>query len=87
MDEFDLAISDAKAAMLAKGDEFWPHLMLARAYSSLARNDEAHAAYDYACKLNPEISMTYITSLIGTMHAPYLEIFFDTLHKAGLLTE
>ena len=84
IDEFDLALTDAKAAMQAKNDEFWPHLALARAYSSLGRNDEARAAYERACELKPELSTACIKSLIGTLHPPYLEKWLDALRQVGM---
>ena len=62
-----MAIIDAKAALQAKSDEIWPQLMLAQAYSSLGKIDKARAAYDRACKLNPELSTAYIKSLTGTV--------------------
>ncbi len=87
LDEFDLAIIDAKTALQSKSDEIWPQLMLAQSYSSLERNDEARAAYDRACKLNPELSTAYIKSLIGTLHPPYLDKLLDALRQAGMPEE
>jgi hypothetical protein len=87
LDEFDLAIIDAKAATQAKGDEFWPRLALACAYSLSGRNDEARAAYDGACELNPKLSTTLIKSMIGTFHSPGLEKYLGGLRKAGMPEE
>ncbi|MBT4908166.1 MAG: tetratricopeptide repeat protein, partial [Rhodospirillaceae bacterium] len=74
LDEFDLAIVDAKAAIQSKRDIFGPHMALAAAYSLSGRHDEARTAYDRAHKLNPELSAADFASLMGTLHPPYLEI-------------
>jgi TolB-like protein len=87
LDEFDLAINDAKAALQAKGNEIWPQLMLAQAYGELEKNEEARAAYDRARKLLPKLSTAYLKSLIGTLHPPYLEKMLDALRKAGMPEE
>ena len=87
LDEIDRAIIDSKAAILAKNDEFWPHVCLAAAYSSLGKNDDARAAYDRASKLKPELSATYIKSLLGTLHSRYSEKYLDALRKAGMPEE
>jgi predicted RNA polymerase sigma factor len=87
LDEFDLTIIDAKAAIQAKGDEFYPHVAMAAAYSLSGRNVEARAAYDRACKLNPELSTAYFQALLGTLHAPYLEKFFAAMRPLGMPEE
>ncbi|MBT4490907.1 MAG: tetratricopeptide repeat protein [Rhodospirillaceae bacterium] len=84
LDEFDLAIVDAKAAIQSKRDIFGPHMALAAAYSLSGRHDEARTAYDRAHKLNPELSAADFASLMGTLHPPYLEIILDALHQAGM---
>ncbi len=87
LDELDSAIIEAKAAIQAKSDEFWPHVWLAFAYTLQGKNGDARAAYERACKLSPELSTTYIKSMIGTMHPAYLNKILDALHKAGLPEE
>ena len=87
LDEFDLAIIDARAAIQAKSDHFLPHLAMVCACSLAGRNDETRAAYDRACQLNPKLSTTFIKSMIGTLHSPYLEKFLDGLRKAGMPEE
>ena len=85
--DFDVAILDAKAAIQAKSDEFWPHVSLASTYSMSGRNDEARVAFDRAIKINPRLSAAYITSLIGTLHPPYLEKILDALRQVGMPEE
>jgi adenylate cyclase len=87
LDDADLTIVDAKAAIQAKSDEFWSYLGLAYGYSLGGRDDEARAAYDRACELNPGLSAAHIRSLIGTMHSSYLEKWLDALRKTGLPEE
>ncbi|MDP6872574.1 MAG: adenylate/guanylate cyclase domain-containing protein [Alphaproteobacteria bacterium] len=87
MDEFDLAIIDAKAAIQSRSDNVMPHMPLAAAYSMSGRNDEARAAYDRARELNSEFSMADVRRLFGTLHPPYLQKMSDALRKAGLPEE
>ncbi len=84
LDEFDLAIIDAKAGIQSKSNNFGPHLALAAAYSLSGRIDEARAAFDRARKLNPELSADDFLSLMGTLHPPYLKILMDALRQAGM---
>ncbi|MDP6876480.1 MAG: tetratricopeptide repeat protein, partial [Alphaproteobacteria bacterium] len=83
LDEFDLAISDAKAAIQSKRDIAGPHMALAAAYTLSGQHDEARAAYDRAQKLNPEFSAADFTSMMGTVHPPYFEIILEALQQAG----
>jgi TolB-like protein/class 3 adenylate cyclase len=87
LDEFELAIIDAKAALQSKSDNFAPHMALVTAYSLSGRHDEARTAYDRAHKLNPELSADEYISLLGTLHPPYLKKFVDAWRKAGLPEE
>jgi tetratricopeptide (TPR) repeat protein len=87
LDEFDPAIIEAKAAMQVKSDEFWGYQALAIACGSSGQIEEARAARDRACKLNPELSISHFKSMMTTLHSPYLEKFLDALRKAGLPEE
>ena len=87
LDEFDLAVIEAKAAIQAKSEEFWPYVFLASAYGLQGNSNEARAAYDSARKLNPELSAAFIKVPYGTMHTAYLEKFLAGLRKAGMPEE
>jgi adenylate cyclase len=84
LDEFDQAIGDAKAAIRAKGDEFWPHLALVLACSSLERHDEARAACARARALKPDLSAASLETLLRTVHPPFQEKLLGALRNAGL---
>ena len=87
LDKLDVALRDAKAAIQAKGDEFWPHLGLAFIDVEMGRHDEALTSYNHACWLKLELSATYIKSLLGASHLPDLEKFLDALRQVGLPEE
>jgi len=87
LDQLDLAITDAKAAIQAKSDEYFPHLHLAVAYGLSGRTDEARVAGDHACKINPDLSVAYISASLGGLHAPYLDKFFDAMRLVGMPEE
>ena len=84
LDEFDLAIADAKAAIQSKSNNSLPFLALAAAYRMSGRNEQARTAHDRARGLNPELSAAEVMS---TMHPPYLEKLMDALRQAGLPEE
>ena len=86
-DQFISSIDDVKAAIQAKGDELWPHLVLAFSCSSLGRNEEARRALDRARELKPELSAVFFQSVVDTLHLPYAEKMLDALRKAGLPEE
>ena len=86
--QFDAALQDGKRAIQAKGDEFWPQMALALAYSCIDQKDQAHAAFLRALELNPNLSTRDgITSLLRSLHPPHLAIFLEGIEKIGLLEE
>jgi adenylate cyclase len=84
LENFDAAITDAKAAIQAKSDEFWPYVSLAWVSHDAGRIDEARAAYDRACALRPGLSEAFFQSALSTAHPPYREKFLEILRKLGL---
>ncbi|MBT3532701.1 MAG: tetratricopeptide repeat protein [Rhodospirillaceae bacterium] len=87
LDQIDLAIIDAKAAIQEKSDEIMPYLALAFAYSLSKNYEEGHAAYQQASTLRPKLSAAYIKSTTGNFHAPYMAKYLDALRKLGLPEE
>jgi hypothetical protein len=76
-----------KAAIQAKGDEFWPHLALAVTYNSLGKNEEARTAFERARELKPELSTVFFMSVCDALHPPYMEKMLDALRKFGMPKE
>ncbi len=87
LDQVDSAITDAKAAIQDKSDEFIPYLILACAYCLSEEFEEGRAVYNQASSLRPELSVAYIKSMQGTILAPYLAEWLDALRKVGLPEE
>ncbi len=63
---------------------FWPHINLASAYVALDRREEARAAVDNALRMQPDLSVATISTIIGPMHRPSDDYFLDSLRRAGL---
>lgn len=57
------------------------------AYGLMGESDKAQVACERARELNPELSIAFLNSTIGTLHRPHLEMTFDGLRKAGLPEE
>jgi len=86
--EVEAAIADQKAAIQNKGNEYLPYLSLAFALLRHGgRDDQAHTAYDDACRLKPGLSEAFLRATLGNLHPPYREAFIDGLRNLGLPDE
>ena len=79
---FDAAIEEANKAIDAGYRVFYPYLNLAAAHALKGDIDEAKTALAEARRLNPKLSIKYLTG-----RKSILEPWFDALRKAGLLEE
>ena len=84
VDKSEQAIFEAKTAIQAKRDEFWSHLMLAAAYSSIDQIKDANSALKEAVALKPNISKTFLDRIIGNQFPAYYNKMIELLKKAGL---
>ena len=89
LEDYEQVIVDQNTAIQVKKDDQQPHmnLVLAIAYKQLGRHEDARAALDRAWELKPNLSVTYIKSLIENLHPPYLEKYVDDLRLLGLPEE
>ena len=79
---FDEALEDAKKAVDGGYRVFYAYLNLAAAHAFKGEMDEAKAAVAEARRLNPNLSVKWLTK-----HKPVLQFAFDGLRKAGLPEE
>ena len=79
---FDAAIDDYHKARDMGLQVYFVHTNLAAAYAQAGRMDEAKAELAEARRLNPAITVKWMTE-----HSPNLPAVFDGLRKAGLAEE
>jgi adenylate cyclase len=79
---YDAAIESCKNAIDGGYRVYLPYLDLAAAHALKDGDADARTALDEARRLNPRISIRWLTE-----HKPYLEPAFDSLRKAGLPEE
>jgi adenylate cyclase len=84
LDNSEQAIFEAKTAIQAKRDEFWPYLILATAYSSIDQIKQARAALKEAVRLKPNLSKEFLDRIVGNQFPAYYNKMMDCLNKAGL---
>jgi hypothetical protein len=76
------AIEACKKAIDGGYRVFLPYLNLAAAQALKGEDSDAKAALDEARRLNPRLSLKWLTE-----HRPVLEPAFDSLRKVGLPDE
>jgi adenylate cyclase len=79
---YDAAIEACKKAIDGGYRVFLPYLNLAAAQALKGEDSDAKAALDEARRLNPRLSLKWLTE-----HRPVLEPAFDSLRKVGLPDE
>jgi adenylate cyclase len=79
---FDAAVVEFQKAMDASDHSFIPEANLAAAYALEGKTEEAKAALTEARRLNPNLTIKWLTA-----HAPNIPALFDGLRKAGLAEE
>ena len=79
---FDSAIGEYRKALEMGENGFFVYTNLAAAYAQAGKMDEAKAALAEARRLNPAITIKWMTE-----HTPNLPAVFEGLRKAGLAEE
>jgi adenylate cyclase len=79
---FDVAIEESNKAIDAGYKTHWPYLNLAAAHATKGDIDEAKTAIAEARRLNPKLSVKWLTT-----RGPFWPPWFDALRKAGLPEE
>jgi len=63
---------------------FWPNLNLAVAFVEQEEWDKARAAMDAELELQPDLSVTAVAAMLGSLHPDWKDRYLDGLRKAGL---
>ncbi|MBT6429657.1 MAG: hypothetical protein HOK30_18460, partial [Rhodospirillaceae bacterium] len=85
--EHEQALVDAEKSVRQPHANFWPHLLLVSANSALGRYEEARRAFEGAKKLQPDLTVRKIASMLHHFHPPLLEIYLNNLRAAGISEE
>jgi adenylate cyclase len=80
--QFDAAIDDYHRAIDLGMHDMWPYVSLAAASVLLGKIDEAKTALAEARRLNPKVTIKFVTQF-----GPPIPNLFDGLRKAGLPEE
>ena len=79
LEKYAPALADAKAAIEGGWRLFYPYLNVAVCEAELGNADAAKSALDEARRLNPALTIKWLTE-----HKPILDHTFDALRKTGL---
>jgi len=63
---------------------FWPNLNLVVAFVEQEEWDKAVAAMDAELELQPDLSVTAVAAMLGSLHPDWKDRYLDGLRKAGL---
>ena len=63
---------------------FWANLNLAVAFVEQEESGQVRAAMDAALELQPDLSVTAVAAMLGSLHPDWKDRYLDGLHKAGL---
>jgi tetratricopeptide (TPR) repeat protein len=80
--QFDAAVDDYHRAIDLGMHDMWPYTSLAAANALAGKMDEAKTALAEARRLNPKVTIKFVTQL-----GPPIPNLFDGLRKAGLPEE
>jgi adenylate cyclase len=81
---FEEALSAWKKGAALSPNAIDIHLRLAACYSSLGREDEARTEVAAVLKLNPKLSLGYLSKILPYKNQADLDQFMNDLRKAGL---
>ena len=82
--EYAEAVEWLKKAARHPNSIFWPNLNLAVAFVEQEEWDKARAAMDAELELQPDLSVTAVAAMLGSLHPDWKDRFLDALRKAGL---
>jgi tetratricopeptide (TPR) repeat protein len=82
--EFAEAVEWLRKAARHPNSLFWPNLNLAVAFVEQEEWDKARAAMDAELELQPDLSVTAVAAMLGSLHPDWKDRYLDGLRKAGL---
>jgi adenylate cyclase len=78
------AIAACQKAIQRSPDSLFAHIVLAAAYGSSGRDEEARAEAAEVLRINPKFSIEYLAKTWPFKNKADIERYVDPLHKAGL---
>jgi adenylate cyclase len=84
MGQYQEAITQYKKALRIAPNNIIAHLALAATYSSLGRDEEAHAEAEEVLKINPKFSLESYAKMLPFKNQAQLDRLVEALRKAGL---
>ncbi len=84
MGQYQEAITQYKKALRIAPNNIIAHLALAATYSSLGRDEEAHAEADEVLRINPKFSLESYAKTLPFKNQAQLDRLVEALRKAGL---
>ena len=82
--EYAEAVEWHRKAARHPNSGFWPNLNLAVAFVEQEEWDKARAAMDAALELQPDLSVTGVAGMLGSLRRDLKDRHLDALRKAGL---
>ena len=84
MRQYKEAIEICKIALKRHPDEMFTQMLLAVTYSELGRTDEARAAGAEVLRINPKVTLAWLTRMLPWKNKVEVDRFIEDLRKAGL---
>jgi adenylate cyclase len=82
--KYEEAMAAAKKAVKVAPNDFFAHMMLAAAYSSAGREEEARSEVEEILRINPKFSLELLAKTLSFKNQADKELLIDPLRKAGL---
>ncbi len=82
--EYAAAVEWQRKATRHPNSGFWPNLNLAVAFVEQEESDKARAAIDAVLEMQPDLSLTAVAAVVGSLHPDHKDRFLDALRRAGL---
>ena len=82
--EYAEAVEWHRKAARHPNSGFWANLSLAVAFVEQEESGKVRAAMDAALELQPDLSVTAVAAMLGSLHPDWKDRYLDALRKAGL---
>jgi Flp pilus assembly protein TadD len=82
--EYVEAVEWLRKAARHPNSAFWTNLNLAVVFVEQEEWDKARAAIDAALQMQPDLSVTAVAAMLGSLHPDWKDRHLDDLRKAGL---
>ena len=82
--EYAEAVEWLRKAARHPNSIFWPNVNLAVAFVEQEEWDKARAAINAELELQPDLSVTAVAAMLGSLHPNWKDRYLDGLRKAGL---